>query len=141
MKRCGRKDHQVFLIHISEVGNETKDDVLNTKGVNVFLDDLKNIFLEELNELPPTREVDHAIDLVTNTALVAKTPYRHSLAQNVELDNQLKDLLNKGYIRPSKSHWRAPVLFTKKKDGSLRLCVDYRGLNKLTIKNKFLCPA
>ena len=90
MKRYGRKGHQVFLMHIKEVENETKEDVLNTKGVNVFLDDFKDIFSEKLNELPPTREVDHAI-----AAPVAKAPYRHSLAQNVELENQLKDLLNK----------------------------------------------
>ena len=100
MKRCGRKGHQVFLIHISEVENETKDDALNTKGVNVFSDDFQDIFSEELNELPPTREVDYAIDFVANAAHVAKVPYRHSLAQNIELENQVKDLLNKGYIRP-----------------------------------------
>jgi hypothetical protein len=87
MKRCGRKGHQVFLIHISEVENETKDDDLNTKGVKVFLDDFKDIFPEELNELPPTREVDHAIDLVADAAPVARAPYRHSLAQNVKLEN------------------------------------------------------
>ena len=91
MKRCGKKCHQVLLIHISEVESETKDDVLNTKAMNVFLDDFKDVFLEELNELPPTREVDHTIDLIVNAAYVAKAPYRHSLAQNVELENQLKD--------------------------------------------------
>ena len=115
MKRCGRKGHQVFLIHISEVENETNDDALSAKGVKVFLDEFKDIFSEELNELPPPREVDHAIDLVADAAPIAKAPYRHSLAQNIELENQLNDLLNKGYIRPSKSPWGAPVLFTKKK--------------------------
>ena len=100
MKRCGRKGHQIFLIHISEVENETKDDALNTKGVIVFSDDFQDIFSEELNELPPTREVDYAIDFVANAAHVAKVPYRHSLVENIELENQLKDLLNKGYIRP-----------------------------------------
>ncbi len=77
---------------------------------------------------------------MADAASIAKPQYRHSLAQNIELENQLNDLLNKGYIRPSKSPWGAPVLFTKKKDGSLRLCVDYRDLNKLTIKNKFPLP-
>ena len=62
--------------------------------MKVFLDDFEDIFHEELNELPPTREVDHAIDLVANVATVAKAPYSHSLAQNVELENQLNDLLN-----------------------------------------------
>ena len=87
MKRCGRKGHQVFLIHISEVENETKDDGLSTKRVKVFLDDFKDIFPKELNELPPAREVDHAIDLVANAASIVKAPYRHSLAQNVDLEN------------------------------------------------------
>ena len=110
------------MIHISEIKNETKDDALSTKGVKVFLDDFKNIFFEELNELPPTREVDHAIDLIANAALVAKAPYHHSLAQNVELKNQLKDLLNKRYIRPSRSLWRALVLLLRRKI-DLSVCV------------------
>ena len=140
MKRSVRKDHQVFLIHLSEVEKEIKVNEFN-KGMKVFLDEFKDVFPEELNELPPMREVDHAsIDLIVDAAPIAKAPYRHSLAQNVELENQLKDLLSKGYIRPSKSPWGALVLFVKKKDGLLRLCVDYRGLNKLTIKNKFPLP-
>ncbi|MBE3102723.1 MAG: hypothetical protein IMZ40_00590, partial [Bacilli bacterium] len=126
MKRCIRKNHEVFLIHVSEVEDESKDN----KRVNEFLDEFKDIFPEELTELPPRRDVDHAIDLIVDAAPIARAPYRHSLTQNVELENQLKDLLNKGYIRPSKSPWGAPVLFVKKKDGSLRLCVDYHGLNK-----------
>ena len=139
MIRCVRKDHQVYLIHLSKVENEIKINEFN-KGVKVFLDEIKDVFPEELNELPSMREVDHAIDLIGNAVPIAKAPYRHSLAQNVELENQLKDLLSKGYIRPSKSPLGAPVLFVKKKDGSLILCVDYRGLNKLTIKNKFPLP-
>ena len=102
MKRYGRKDHQVFLIHLSEVENEIKDNEI-IKEVNVFMDEFKDVFPEELNELPPMRDVDHTIDLVTDSALIAKAPYRHSLAQNVELENQLRDLLSKGYISPSKS--------------------------------------
>ena len=139
MKRCVRKDHQIFLIHLSEVEKEIKVNEFN-KGMKVFLDEFKDVFPEELNELPPMREVGHAIDLIADAAPIAKAPYCHSLAQNVELENQLKDLLSKRYIRPSKSPWGAPVLFVKKKDGLLRLCVDYRGLNKLTMKNKFPLP-
>ena len=119
MKRCARKGHEVFLVHLMEVENETKDNEFDPNGVKIFLDDFKDVFPEELNELPPMREVDHAIELVADAAPVAKPPYRHSLAQSVELENQLNDLLNKGYIRPSKSPWGAPVLLTKKKDGSL----------------------
>ena len=102
MERCVRKDHEVFLIHLSEVENKIKVNEFN-KRVNVFLDEFKDVFPKELNELPPMREVDHAIDLIADAAPIAKAPYRHSLAQNVELENQLKDLLIKGYIRPSKS--------------------------------------
>jgi hypothetical protein len=87
--------------------------------VKVFLYDFKDIFSKELNELPPPREVDQAIDLVADIVPIATVPYRHSLAHNVEFENQLKDLLNKDYIRPSKSPWGAHVLFTKKKDGSI----------------------
>ena len=90
--------------------------------------------------MPPQRKVDHAIELVPGTTPIAKAPYRHSFKENVELETQLRDLLKKGYIRPSKSPWGAPVLFQKKKDGSLRLCVDHRGLNKFTIKNKYPLP-
>ena len=93
MKRYVRKDHQVFLIHLSEVENEIKVNEFN-KGVKVFLDEFKDVFPEELNELPPMREVDHAIDLIADAAPIAKAPYRHFLAQNVELGNQLKDLLS-----------------------------------------------
>ena len=84
--------------------------------------------------MPPQR--DHAIELVFGVAPIAKAPYRNYFKENIELEIQLKDLLKKGYIRPSKSSWGAPVLFLKK-NGSLRLCVDYRGLNKSTIKNKY----
>jgi len=76
--------------------------------------------------------------MVPGATPIAKAPFRHSVKDNVESETQLRDLLKKGYIRPSKSPWGAPVLFQKKKVGSLRLCVDYKGLNKSSIKNK--CP-
>ena len=92
----------MFLIHLSKVGNEIKDNDI-IKEVNVLLNEFKDVFPKELNELLPMRDVDHAIDLVDDAAPIAKAPYRHSLAQNIELENQLRDLLNKGYIRPNKS--------------------------------------
>ena len=79
MKRCGRKGHQVFLIHLNEVENDNKDNE-SIKKVNVFLDEFKDVFFEELNELPPRRYVDHAIELVADAAPIVKAPYRHSLA-------------------------------------------------------------
>jgi hypothetical protein len=140
MKRSIRKNHEIFLVNVNEIDDEKKDGIRVKEKEKLFLDEFKDVFPDEMTELPPAREVDHAIDLVADAAPIAKAPYRHSLAQNVELENQLNDLLQKGYIRPSKSPWGAPVLFVKKKDGSLRLCVDYRGLNKLTVKNKFPLP-
>jgi hypothetical protein len=71
---------------------------------------------------------------------VSRTPYRMSTPELVELKLQLKEMMDKGYIRPSMSPWGAPVLFVKKKDGTLRLCIDYRQLNKVTIKNKYPLP-
>ena len=95
MKRYGRKNDQVFLIHTSEVDNEIKNDDSRTKGVMVYLDDFKDMFFDKLIELPHIKEVNHAIDLVDDVALIANAPYHHYLAQNVELENQLKDMSNK----------------------------------------------
>ena len=86
-------------------------------------------FPEDLPGLPPVREVEFAIDLIPATAPISKAPYRMAPAELAELRKRLQELLDKGFIRPSVSPWGAPVLFVKKKDGSLRLCIDYRKLN------------
>ncbi|KAM0999125.1 hypothetical protein FF1_005867 [Malus domestica] len=91
-------------------------------------------------KLPPRREVDHAIELEPGAKLPSKLPYRISPPELEELRKQLNELLNAGYIQPSKSSYGAPVLFQRKKEGSLRLCIDYRALNKITIKNKYPLP-
>ena len=98
------------------------------------------MFQEDLLGLPPIREIDFAIDLVPGTAPISKTPYRMAPAELKELKTQLQELLDKGFIRPSFSLWGAPVLFVKKKDGTLRLCIDYRELNRVTVKNKYPLP-
>ncbi|GKC72010.1 putative reverse transcriptase domain-containing protein [Tanacetum coccineum] len=82
----------------------------------------------------------HPRDLIPGAVLVAKSPYRLAPTEMQELSNQLKELQDKGFIRPSSSPWGAPVLFVKKKDGSFRMCIDYRELNKLTIKNRYPLP-
>ena len=87
-----------------------------------FLD----VFPQELPELPPEREVVFVIKLAPRTKPISKAPYRISLSKFKKLKVQMQELLDKGFIRPSASLWRAPVLFVKKKDGSLRLCIDYR---------------
>ncbi|KAG8503369.1 hypothetical protein CXB51_001413 [Gossypium anomalum] len=99
-----------------------------------------DIFLEELLGLPPDREVEFFIDLVLSTTPISITPYRMAPTVLKELKTQLQELIDRGFARPSFSPWGAPVLFVKKKDGSLRLCIDYRQLNKVTIKNKYHLP-
>ncbi|GJX73382.1 putative reverse transcriptase domain-containing protein [Tanacetum coccineum] len=89
---------------------------------------------------PPTRQVEFQIDLVPGAAPVARAPYRLAPSEMKELSEQLKELSDKGFIRPSSSPWGAPVLFVKKKDGSFRMCIDYRELNKLTVKNRYPLP-
>nr|GEV47184.1 putative reverse transcriptase domain-containing protein [Tanacetum cinerariifolium] len=99
-----------------------------------------NVFLEDLPRLPPPRRVEFKIELVLEAAPVARTPYRLALSEMKDLAKQLQELSDKGFIRLSLSPWGAPVLFVKKKDGSFRMCIDYRKFNKLTIKNCYPLP-
>jgi len=100
----------------------------------------EDVFTDEVPGLPPNREVEFSIDLVSGTGPVSMAPYRMALAELVELKKQIAELMVKQFIRPSTSPWGAPVLLVKKKDGSSRLYVDYRQLNKMTIKNKYPLP-
>ncbi|XP_052734099.1 uncharacterized protein LOC128196647 [Vigna angularis] len=106
----------------------------------MVLDEFPDVFPEEIPGLPPTREVEFTIDLVTTAAPISVQPYRMAPAELVELKKQIEELMEKQFIRPSVSPWGALVLLVKKKDGSSRLCIDYRQLNKLTIKNKYPLP-
>jgi hypothetical protein len=99
-----------------------------------------DVFPEKLPRIPPDREIEFTIDLLPNTAPISKAPYRMASLELKELKDQLQELLDKGFIRPSVSPWGAPVLFVKKKDGSMRLCIDYQELNKVTIKNRYPLP-
>ncbi|XP_070045470.1 uncharacterized protein [Nicotiana tomentosiformis] len=90
--------------------------------------------------MPPNRDIDLGIDLVPGTQPISFPPYRMTLVELNELNEHLQELLDKGFIRPSVSPWGAPALFVKKKDGSIRMCIDYRKLNKVTIKNKYQLP-
>jgi hypothetical protein len=99
-----------------------------------------DVFPDELPGVPPERDTVFEIKLVPGTQPIFRTPYRMAPVEQVELKKQLDDLLAKGFIRPSKSPWAFPVLFVEKKDGTKRLCVDYRALNQVTIKNKYPLP-
>lgn len=98
------------------------------------------MFLEDLPELPPLREIDFDINLVIRTQPISILLYRMAPIEPKELKEQLQGLLNKGFIRPITSPWGAPILFIKTKDRSMRLCIDYRQLNKITVRNKYLLP-
>jgi hypothetical protein len=99
-----------------------------------------DVFPDDLPGMPPDRDVEFVIELQPGTAPISKRPYQMPPKELAELKNQLQELLDKGYIRPSSSPWGSPALFVKKKHGSLRMCVDYRPLNAVTIKNKYLLP-
>ncbi|GKE89844.1 putative reverse transcriptase domain-containing protein, partial [Tanacetum coccineum] len=102
--------------------------------------DFPEVFPDDLSGLTPVREIEFRIDLILGVLPVVKSPYRLAPSEMLELSNQLKELQEKGFIRPSHSPWGSPVLFVKKKYGALRMCIDYRELNKLTIKNCYPLP-
>ncbi|MFS7955896.1 putative nucleotidyltransferase, Ribonuclease H [Helianthus anomalus] len=133
-----RKEYRAFLANIVVAGEEKKKKV-EIKDVPVVRE-FPQVFPDDLPGLPPRRDIDFRIDLIPGANPVAKAPYRLAPSEMRELSNQLQELLEKGFIRPSTSPWGAPVLFVKKKDGSFRMCIDYRELNKLTIKNRYPLP-
>jgi hypothetical protein len=100
----------------------------------------KDVFPEEVPGLPPRRDIEFSIEIAPGAVPMSRKPYRMSTPELVELKLQLKEMMDKGYICPSVSPWGAPTLFVKKKDGTLRLCIYYRKLNKMTIKNKYPLP-
>ena len=102
--------------------------------------DFPDVFPDDLPGLPPEREIDFLIDLVPGIAPISLPPYRMAPAELKELKTQLQELVDRGFIRPSISPWGAPVLFVKKKDDTWRLCIDYRQLNKVTIRNRYPLP-
>ena len=124
-----------YLAHIRDTSIETPM-LESIPGVSEF----SEVFPTDLPGLPPDRDIDFCIDVEPGTRPISIPPYRMAPAELKELKEQLQDLLSKGFIRPSVSPWGAPVLFVKKKDGSMRMCIDYRQLNKVTIRNKYLIP-
>nr|GFD01481.1 putative reverse transcriptase domain-containing protein [Tanacetum cinerariifolium] len=125
-----------LLAHITTKEVEDKSKEKRLEDVPVVRD-ISEVFPEDLPGLPPIRPVEFQIDLVPGAAPVARAPYRLTPSEMKELAEQLKELSDKGFVRPSSSPRGAPVLFVKKKDGSFRMCIDYRELNKLTVKNRY----
>ncbi|KAJ9539506.1 LOW QUALITY PROTEIN: hypothetical protein OSB04_032239 [Centaurea solstitialis] len=126
-----------YLVYVAEIAGEKKRKTVADVPV---VRDFPDVFPEDLPGVPPERQVEFGIDLIPGAAPVAKAPYRLAPPEMQELSNQLEELLGKGFIRPSSSPWGAPILFVKKKDGSMRMCIDYRELNKLTVKNRYPLP-
>ena len=129
-----RKNQQIYIAKLNKVENE------EPKWEPAWLQQYLDLFPEDLMQMPPGRDIDHEIELIPGATPIAKSPYKMSVPEAIELKEQLRQLLEQGFIRPSVSPWGAPVLFQKKKDGTLRLCIDYRGLNNLTVKNKYPIP-
>ncbi|KAJ8771340.1 hypothetical protein K2173_026517 [Erythroxylum novogranatense] len=125
---------EAYLAHIVDTQNEQT--IRDIPVVREFLD----VFPTELLGLPPDRETKFTIDIIPGTAPISIPPYRMAPVELKELKTQLQELLDKGFIRPSVSPWGALILFIKKKDGTLRLCINYRQLNRITVKNKYPLP-
>ncbi|GJU02012.1 putative reverse transcriptase domain-containing protein [Tanacetum coccineum] len=121
------------IVGISAKKEEDKSEGKQLKDVPI-VQDFPKVFPEDLPGLPPARPVEFQIDLIPGAAPVARAPYRLAPSEMKELSEQLQELSDKGFIRPSSSPWGAPVLFVKKKDGSSRMCIDYQELNKLTLR-------
>nr|GEW66664.1 putative reverse transcriptase domain-containing protein [Tanacetum cinerariifolium] len=127
---------EVYLAQVTSKKAEDKSEEKRLEDV-LIVREFMEVFPKDLLGLPPTRQVEFQIDLVPDDAPVARAPYRLAPAKMQELSTQLQELSDKGFIRPSSSPWGAPVLFVKKKDSSFWMCIDYRELNKLTVKNRY----
>jgi hypothetical protein len=122
-----------------ELGVEQHCSSINDPNLLQLLQEFQGLF-EELHGLPPARPHDHRIPLIQGSPPVNVRPYRYPHYQKNEIERIVVGLLNTGEIRPSTSPYSSPVLLVKKHDGSWRLCVDYRALNRVTIKDKFPIP-
>ena len=135
LKKCYMKGCQLFTSCVEEASR----DEVSKIGDHVVLTEFEYVF-QEVPRLPPKRDIDFSINLMHGAAPVSKAPYRMSTPELKELQLQFEEILKKGYIHPSMSPWGASVLFMKKKDRMLRLCIDFRQLNNVIVKNKYPLP-
>ena len=130
-----RKLYQGYLACVIEV----RDSGSRLEDIPVVRE-FSDVFSEDLPGIPPNKDIDFHIKLTPGTEPISKAPCRMAPLELKELKVQMEELVSKGFVRPSTSPWGAPVFFVKKKDGSLRLCIDYRELNKVTIRNQYPLP-
>jgi transposase InsO family protein len=141
IKKLIRKNKIDTIILASIRPEQHSNDESLPSDVQSLLSEFADVFPSQLpSQLPPRRDVDHRIELTQTTPPTLRSVYRMSSTELDELKKQLDDLVASGFIRPSKSPFGAPVLFVKKKDGSMRMCVDYRDLNRITVKNRYPLP-
>ena len=134
--RCQPRE-DAFMTNVLATMREEKKEIKSRS--QPVVDEFEQVF-RDIPGLPPIREVEFSIELKPGTQPISRTPYRMAPIELVELKKQLDELIEQGFIRPSASPWGAPVLFVKKKEGTLRMCIDYRELNKVTIRNKYPLP-
>ncbi|GKD71906.1 putative reverse transcriptase domain-containing protein [Tanacetum coccineum] len=126
---------ETLIIQVMEKNSDEK----RLKDILVVRE-FPELFPEDLPGLPPVRQVEFQINLIPRAKPVARAPYRLAPSKMQELSNQHQELADRGFIRPSTLPWGAPVLFVKKKEESFRMCIDYRELNKLIVKNRYPLP-
>lgn len=135
LKKARRKGCYLKVTHV-----ENMEEIQHCLKDYSILQEFRDAFPDDLPELPPKREFDFSSDLMPGVEAQSKVPYRMTSIEMYELNTKLQDLLDKVFIYTSVSPWGAPMIFIKKKDGTLRLCIDYCMLNKVTIKNQYHLP-
>jgi hypothetical protein len=130
------------VVTVRGIANHAKVNQLDaSQGPEVpVFSEFPDVFPEELPGMPPDHDIKFVIELIPDTSPIYKSPYRMATPELVELKEHIKELLEKGFVRPSSSPWGAPVIFVPKKNGTQRLCVDYHTLNEVTINNKYPLP-
>jgi hypothetical protein len=131
-----------LVVTVRGIDNHAKVNQLDaSQGPEVpVFSEFPDVFPEELPGMPPDHDIKFVIELIPDTSPIYKSPYRMATPELVELKEHIKELLEKGFVRPSSSPWGAPVIFVPKKNGTQRLCVDYHTLNEVTINNKYPLP-